>query len=260
MFIIQIQNVMDGSLSKMQRDIQLLKWYAGIITLLVIVLIFYALNQKNNTHFKEITVERINVVEGNGQMRMVISNKERSPEVLMYGKPYSPPIPGHNRPGLIFYNDEGTENGGLVFMGHTDSSGKYSATGHLSFDQYNQNQVLYLQYADGNGQQNTGLHVDDWQQRPTFEKFRAAYKNAQKLPDGPRKDTLLKRLMEPKAGQRAFAQRVFVGKDENKTAMVILADREGKPRLQLLVDSNGTPKLNFLDQNGRVTYSLPQKP
>jgi len=26
-----------------------------------------------------------------------------------------------NRPGIIFYNDEGTENGGLTFMGKTDS-------------------------------------------------------------------------------------------------------------------------------------------
>ena len=64
--------------------------------------------------------------------------------------------------------------------------------------------------------------------------------------------------MEPKAGQRAYAQRIFVGKDDSKTAMVILADRMGKPRLQLLVDSLGTAKMNFLDEQGHVTYSLPK--
>ena len=64
--------------------------------------------------------------------------------------------------------------------------------------------------------------------------------------------------MEPKTGQKAFAQRVFVGKDDSRTAMVTLSDRMGKPRLQLLVDSNGTAKLNFLDQQGKVTYSLPK--
>ncbi|MNE91398.1 hypothetical protein D3C80_1890050 [compost metagenome] len=57
---------------------------------------------------------------------------------------------------------------------------------------------------------------------------------------------------------KAVAQRVFVGKDVNKTAMVLLADRMGKPRLQMMVDSNGTAKLNFLDENGKVTYSLPK--
>jgi hypothetical protein len=64
--------------------------------------------------------------------------------------------------------------------------------------------------------------------------------------------------MEPQTGQKAVAQRVFVGKDDNKTAMVTLADRMGKPRLQMLVDSNGNAKLNFLDQQGKITYSLPK--
>jgi hypothetical protein len=40
--------------------------------------------------------------------------------------------------------------------------------------------------------------------------------------------------------------------------MVTLADREGKPRLQLLVDSNGVPGLTFLDNKGRITFSLPK--
>lgn len=143
-------------------------------------------------------------------------------------------------------------------MGGKDSIGKYQATGHLSFDQYNQNQVLYLTYADDNGDQNTGLHIDDWQTFPLFWDWRAAYKKAQQLPDGPAKEALLKKLMEPKAGQKAVAQRVFVGKDTSKTAMVMLADRMGKPRLQLLVDSSGTAKLNLLDEKGNITYSLPK--
>ena len=124
---------------------------------------------------------------------------------LAYGKGLTPPIPGGTRPGLIFFNDEGTENGGLVFMGHKDATGKYSATGHLSFDQYNQNQVLYLQYADDNGQQTTGLHIDDWQTSPPFWQWRAGYKKAQALPEGAEKDALLKKLMEPQPGKKAVA-------------------------------------------------------
>jgi hypothetical protein len=248
---------MQQSISKIQRDISILKGYAFTISILFIATTFYLVLNKND-RFKEITVERINVIEPNGNIRMVISNKELSPEVLHYGKAYTPPIPGHDRPGIIFYNDEGTENGGLTFMGHTDSNGKYVAIGHFSFDQYNQNQVLYLQYADENGRQTTGLHVDDWQEKPPFWEFREKYKAAQKMPEGPKKDRLLKQLMNPNANQSPFAQRVFVGKDNNKTATVILADRLGNPRLQLLVDSSGTPKINFLDQQGHVVYSLPK--
>jgi len=249
---------MEQQLAKMQRELQRLKWYAGILTMLLVAIGLFAFSGISDIgRFKEISVERINILESNGQLRMVISNKSRSPEVLAYGKSFTPPIPGGNRPGLVFYNDEGTEDGGLVFMGGKDSTGKYHATGHLSFDQYNQNQVLYLTYADDNGDQNTGLHIDDWQTSPPFWQWRADYKKAQQLPDGPAKEELLKKLMEPKMGQKAVAQRVFVGKDDSKTAMVTLADRMGKPRLQLLVDSNGVAKLNFLDQQGKITYSLP---
>jgi hypothetical protein len=100
--------------------------------------------------------------------------------------------------------------------------------------------------------------MTDWQQAPTFWDFRAAYKKAQNLPEGAAKKALLKQLMEPSPGQKAFAPRVFVGKDEIKTALVSLSDRLGKPRLQLLVESNGVAKVNFLDQLGNVTRGLAQ--
>ncbi|MEO7046948.1 MAG: hypothetical protein ABI091_16720, partial [Ferruginibacter sp.] len=130
---------------------------------------------------------------------------------------------------------------------------------HFSFDQYDQNQVLYLTYSDNNGDQNTGLHIDDRQTPQSYWQWRTKYKKAQLLPDGPEKESILQAMMEPIKGQKAIAQRVFVGKDENKTAMVTLADRMGSPRLQLLVDSNGIAKINFLDSAGTLVSSLPSK-
>lgn len=249
---------MEQQLLLMKKQIAQLRWITGILLMAVISICILAFSGPGIQRYKELSTERINIVESNGQIRMVLANKERSPGVMAYGKPVAPPIPGGNRPGLIFYNDEGTENGGLVFMGGKDSTGRYQATGHLSFDQYNQNQVLYLTYSDDNGDQQTGLHIDDWQSAPAFWDWRAAYKRAQLLPAGPAKDSILNKLLEPQAGIKAYAQRVFVGKDDNKTAMVTLADRMGKPRLQLLVDSVGTARLNFLDAEGRITYSLPK--
>ncbi len=250
---------MEQELNEIRKQVSFLKWMLGILTVVLAIIILAIFIKPDITHFKEISAERINIVEDNGKLRLVISNKSRSPEVLAYGKPYVPAIPGHNRPGLFFYNDEGTENGGLVFMGHKDSSGKYVATGHLSFDQYNQNQVLYLTYADENGAQNTGLHIDDWQTDPPFWLWRKDYINAEDITDSVQRQKQLAVVMEPKPGQKAFAQRVFVGKDDNKSALVTLSDRMGNPRLQLMVDSNGLAKLNFLDEQGRITYSVPGK-
>jgi hypothetical protein len=83
-------------------------------------------------------------------------------------------------------------------MGKIDSiSGKYTATGHFSFDQYNQNQILYLQYIDENGARTTGLYIDDWHEKPPFPQWRSMYKSVQNMPEGPDKMDKLKQLIEP---------------------------------------------------------------
>src|SRR5258705_11860257 len=71
--------------------------------------------------FDEIDVRRINVREPDGTLRMVISNHARLPGVIARGKE-NPPV---DRPyaGMLFYNDEGTEKGVLVFGGHRNANG-----------------------------------------------------------------------------------------------------------------------------------------
>ena len=56
------------------------------------------------------------------------------------------------------------------------------------------------------------------------------------------------------------AQRLFIGRDPDKNAVLSLADREGKPRLRLAVDSLGNAKVEFLDAAGKVTARLPDGP
>lgn len=68
---------------------------------------------------------------------------------------------GGTRPGMIFFNDEGTENGGLTFTGGRDAQGRYRASSSWSFDQFDQDQILTLQYIDNNGQRRTGFTVAD---------------------------------------------------------------------------------------------------
>ena len=251
---------MTDNLDKIKKQIRFLSVYAMVSSVLLLIALFLILKKEpGSLTVEELTAKRINIIENDGNLRMVISNKSLSPEVLTYGKGYTPAIPGGNRPGLIFYNDEGTENGGLVFSGGKDSSGKYFASGHFSFDQYNQNQVLYLQYLDDNGDKKTGLYVDDWHKSPDFPEWRRKYKNAQKLPDGPDKEAQLKHLLEPENDDPALAHRVFIGKDTDKSALINLSDKRGKTRIQLIVDSTGEAKINFLDTAGKIVYSLPNK-
>ena len=251
---------MINNLDKVYKQIRYLTVYAivsSILLITVLFLIFKMDSKREHLTVEELTAKRINIVEPNGLPRLVLSNVEKSPANLNHGKPFG--IPGGNRGGLIFYDDEATECGGLVFSGRKDSSGKYFASGHFSFDQYNQNQVLYLQYLDDNGDRKTGLYVDDWHNSPPYPEFRRTYKETEKLPNGPDRDAKLKQLLEPANSDPAFAHRVFIGKDAAKSALINLADKKGKTRIQLIVDSTGEAKINFLDSIGKVIYSLPNK-
>jgi len=250
---------MTNNYDNIKMQIRFLSVYAIVSSILLFIALFliFRIENSKNLIVEVLTAKRINIVEPNGQPRLVLSNMEKSPENLNHGKPFG--IPGGNRAGLIFYDDEATECGGLVFSGRKDSSGKYFASGHFSFDQYNQNQVLYLQYLDDNGDRKTGLYVDDWHNSPSFPEFRRTYKETEKLPNGPERDAKLKQLLEPINGDPAFAHRVFIGKDANKSALINLADGKGKTRIQLIVDSNGDAKINFLDEKGKIVSSLPNK-
>src|SRR5215204_3060598 len=119
------------------NDIRFLKRYAiGSTTLIVLMAITAFVRQPQKQKFREIDVERINIVEPDGKLRMVIANRPRSIGPIYKGKPFG--YAGGNRPGIIFFNDEGTENGGLTLNGQRGADGKYTASTHMSFDQFDQ--------------------------------------------------------------------------------------------------------------------------
>jgi hypothetical protein len=197
-------------------------------------------------HFEEIDVERLNVVEKDGTLRMTLSNAERSPGWVIRGKV----IPGRPKSaGMIFFNDDGEEDGGLIFGGRKTKDGKYFAGGHLSFDQYDQDQVINLDYAEENGRRRQGLGINDQPEMPLAEmvpKFQAITKMAA----GPAKDSAMKVLSV------GAAKRAFIGRDYDKAAVVVLADPKDRPRLRLVVDSTGAASIVFLDAKGKVTRRI----
>lgn len=242
---------------QIRRELRLLKGYVVLLTTMLATMSVAAFRTApQREKFTEIDVERINIVEPDGKLRMVISNRPRSIGPIYKGKPFG--YAGGGRPGVIFFNDEGTENGGISFGGATGPDGKFHANSGFSFDQFNQDQVLYLQYADDNGSRRMGLTVADRADVDIYDVVQQRDSIA-KLPDGPVKEAAMKALMAPRNGVPLFAQRVYVGRDRAKAAVVNLSDPQGKPRLRLMVDSLGTPSLQFLNDSGRVTARFPEE-
>ncbi len=244
---------------RLERDVRFLKRYAVISTLAFGVLMVAAFRQQNpeKVKFTEIDVERINVLEPNGMYRMVISNRPRSIGPIYKGKPFG--YPGGGRPGMIIFNDEGTENGGFTFTGSKDASGRVRASTHMSFDQFNQDQILVLNYSEDPRGRTTGISVldradvdilDMVNERDSIQKALAADTAALRA-------ALTQWATRPRNGQPLAAQRMFVGRDRTKSALMALSDPQGKVRLRLTVDSLGAARIEFLDAAGNVTRSLP---
>ena len=100
---------------KTKTDVRFLKFYSGFLSLALITTILYLIPFSKNKSFEEIDVERINIVEGNGDLKLVISNSERQHSGIINGKP----LPKRQRKaGLIFFNSMGDECGGLIYDGN----------------------------------------------------------------------------------------------------------------------------------------------
>jgi hypothetical protein len=108
--------------------------------------------------FDEIDVKRINLIEPDGTLRLVMADKAHFPGLIVKGKEYP-----HDRQtaGMLFFDDEGTENGGLIFGGMKDKDGKVQSWGHLSFDQYSGDQVVVLDVEEAEGRRHSGIQFVD---------------------------------------------------------------------------------------------------
>ncbi len=241
--------------TKLQKDVRFLKAYCILITLLfagfVAVFAFsagsHATNQK--TKFEEIDVERINVVEKNGKLKMVISNSGRQHPGVVDGKT----LARKRSAGMLFFNEKGDEAGGLAFDGDL-KDGKGNASALLAFDRFRQDQTVAIQYGESNGLYFAGLRVWDRPETslgPVIERLN----EIEKMSAGAEKTATMEKLVQM-AGPAA--ERLMVGRDRENAAVVRLNDVKGKPRIKLSVDAAGEPKLEFLDEAGKVTYSLPQ--
>jgi hypothetical protein len=228
-----------------------LRLYLVVSSLTLVVLTTAAFRQAAAPqNLGEITVERINVVDANGTLRLVISNKDRMHPGVMDGKVIDRPRPVA---GLLFFNDEGDEVGGLTITGQ-QRDGVRRANAGLMFDQLKQDQTIGLSYAEGNGQRTAGLSVWDRSERPLSELIEQL-NAANRIADPNERDAAVKKVRE---AAPAGPRRVFVGKNADRAASVSLADAAGKPRLTLTVDAAGNPRIEFLDANGKIVDRIPK--
>lgn len=198
---------------------------------------------------RELNVQRINVMEPSGHPRLVIANTSHAPKAIKEGKEFFDPGP---RPGMIFYNDEGTENGGFVFRGF-QKDGKVEHGLHLSFDRYNQDQTLALQHIEQDGRLITGLNLVDRPQYPIDQYMTLMLAVQQGDTEAQSKLRQLEQQQPDIHGHR----RAFYGTVDRK-AMLQLNDPQGKKRIEMAVGKDGQPQLVFYAADGSELLRLPE--
>jgi hypothetical protein len=221
--------------------------YSGVVTgVLLIVLLSGSRASPRKASFDQIDVKRINVVEPDGTIRLVISDKSQFPGLIVKGKEYA-----HDRQtaGMLFFNDEGTENGGLIFGGSKDKTGKVQSWGHLSFDQYMGDQVAVLAAEEEDGKRQAGIRFVDEPDIPMSEITAALM-----LPPAQREARLGQLFSKDKPEQRAY-----LGRRSDRSAALQLKDPQGRDRVVMAVSADGNPSLEFLDEQGKVTAQFPKE-
>lgn len=204
-----------------------LEIYAGVLTAAFAITVFGGFAESRKTVFDEVDVHRINIVEPDGTLRLVISDKAKFPGSFVNGKEIA--RPDRHDTGLLFLNEEGTEMGGLTFDGWKDKNGEIQNNGHLSFDQYMQDQVFSLDAGQEGGKHYSVIN---------FTERQAEWK----------------KFMETHPGD---ASRMVLGRAADTSAVLKMRDPQGRDRLVIKVAADGSPSIQFLDEGGRVVSQLP---
>ncbi|SDT48846.1 hypothetical protein SAMN05444162_4542 [Paenibacillaceae bacterium GAS479] len=176
----------------------------------------------------ELDVEKINIVDKDGNLRMSLFNSDRIPDPIIDGKveKRTMGVPGS---GILFYNNDGDECGGLIFGSRTYTAeeydgkhaGKTESSASLTFDAYKGDQVTQMFFHESTIGERMYGHV-------LYDR-----------PNG--------------------VVRARMDRSQDGSVGVKLSDSKGQERIRLVIDADDIPVLEFLNEKGEVVYSLPPK-
>ena len=199
-----------------------------------------------NERYDELTVRRLRVVDASGATRLILTGKP-IPEGTIGGKQLPRTSGPRDDAGMIFYNDNGDEQGGITYGGRNGDQGAA-----LTFDAWHQDQALEIQHGSGSNGTESWLAGNE---RPTESMidietvFAREYKAA--TSDAERRAIRARYRNEGKFGYQRWQLGNVAGRSELR-----LNDAKGRTRLRLSVTADGDARVEFLDGAGTVVKSV----
>lgn len=244
----------------MNRELVFLRSFATVTVLGIIFLSNVAFKNNGNLKFDEIDVQRINIVEPDGTVKMIITNADRFPNGKDQINDRGTNAGRKKRSGMLFFNEDGIESGGFIYDGKKDENGHSSGLS-LTYDQYDGDQVMQLLTTDHQrGDKrivSSSLVFNDRPARESQQKTREIMEELEEL-----------RKNDPQAAQKKYkeyegqgllggAPRVMLGKTRSENNGLFLFDDKGLPKAMFYVDKENRAKLDFFDDQGKIIASFP---
>ncbi len=246
----------------MKKELVFLRAYAVATAIGMIFITTMAFTQSGNQKFDEIDVERINIVEKDGTVKMIITNVDRFPSGE--GQTVNDRSINERRQkmsGMLFYNEDGIECGGLIYSGQKNKNG-HTAGLSLTYDKYDGDQVMQLLAQDyQQGDQRFVGGTLSFNDRAPGESQLRTMEIMKELEDLQKKDPReMGRKYKEYADQGLIGgvTRVMLGKSKEQSNGLFLYDDKGAPRAKFYVDKENNARLDFLDEKGNTIASFPE--
>lgn len=234
----------------------------GILALSWLGMVAWVLTSAGSPeHHDVLSVERLEIVEPDGERAIVLANSQRAVpatfdgQVLLEGQEEE-----RRHPTIIFFDGHGDEVGGMTFSNETTEDG-FRAIRHFAMDGYKQDETMALRHHQDAEGTSTGFHVFYRPQDRTLEEILAGH--GLELPVTRQEvEALIEDLREggrdEELRQVLGARRVFLGSDRDNLASLVLRDGLERPRILLGAPAEGDPFIRVLDAEGQILAEFPE--
>lgn len=241
---------------RIRTQLRFLSIYSAGITVVFAATVYFGLGRPVHgsgkvAEFDRIVVHRVDVVEPDGTPRLFLSDRAEFPGEFYHGHEVER-ASRRDSAGMLFVNDEGTEDGGIIYGGAASEGGPFSFS-HLSFDQYDQDQTIDLGTALSDGRKTAGIALNDMPDEPITPELIEEAERIKRMPHGP---TRAAAWADFQKKYPAGIQRASLARAADGSVALTLNDEKGRKRLELSVDAAGRPLIQLLDAQGRARRTV----
>jgi len=246
-------------MKNLNRELVILRTFTICTVVCVFAFLSFAFTSIENQKFGTIDVERINIVEADGTVKMIITNEEQFPtgETTINGRELT--NNRKKRSGMLYFNEDGIECGGFIYDGEKDENG-HSAGLSLTYDRYDGDQVMQLKTVDvqkGDKRKvSSSLVFNDRTGNLSQEETTKVMEEINSIED----KNLRRQKYKEYASQGLIGARprIMIGKTGSENNGMFLFDDKGGLRANFRIGKDNQVKLEIYDEQGNVTSSWPE--